>query len=101
MRETPSQRIASYLREDPLMGEVLGWSSAAPEGWESGRPGLAIRQLRWRLGLTQRALAAKAGLMQGHVQRVEAGLDCRISTLTRLLAAMGFEPMLALRTRRP
>lgn len=97
MAETPSQRIAKYLKEDPLLGEVLSWSLKAPRAWEAAHPGLAVRQLRWRLGLTQRALAAKARVTQGHVQRVEAGLDCHISTLTRLLAAMGFEPMLALR----
>ena len=100
MTETRCQRTAGYLKKDPLLGDVRGWSSTAPQEWEAAWPGLAIRQLRWRLGLTQRSLAARAGLRQGNVQRVEAGIDCRLSTLTRLLAAMGFEPMLALRPRR-
>ncbi|MBI3299131.1 MAG: helix-turn-helix domain-containing protein [Elusimicrobia bacterium] len=53
-------------------------------------------QIRRRRGLSQRALAELAGVGQGHVQRVEAGLDRRVSTLKRLLAAMGCKPLLAL-----
>lgn len=98
MREKPSQRIARYLKDDPLVEAVLGWSSKAPAQWETDQPGFALRQLRRRLALTQRDLAAAAGIAQGHVQRVEAGLDCRLSTLRRLLKAMGFEPILGIKS---
>lgn len=77
------------------MGQLARWSGQAPEAWEWGYPGGALVQLRRRLGLSQRDVAARAGISQGHVQRIEAGGDFRCSTLARLLAALGLAPMLA------
>ena len=55
----------------------------------------ASRALRWaRLtaGLSQRALAAKSGVPQSSIARIEAGtIDPRTGTLDRLLRACGFD----------
>ena len=52
---------------------------------EAGR---LLRHARKRAGLTQRALAEKAGVPQPYVARVESGAtDPRVSSLSRLLRA--------------
>ena|SRR5579884_2307514 len=55
----------------------------------------ATRALRWaRLtaNLSQRALAEGAGVPQSTIARIEAGsIDPRVSTLSRLLHACGFD----------
>src|SRR5947208_15578998 len=55
----------------------------------------AARGLRWarrRAGLSQRELAARSGVPQSTVGRIEAGLvDPRVRTLSRLLRACGFD----------
>ena len=51
-------------------------------------PGL--RAVRERVLLTQRELAAKAGLTQATVQKIETGASkARISTVRKLAAALG------------
>lgn len=53
-------------------------------------PGRALRQARRRAGLTQRALAARTGVAQPTIARIEGALDDpRMSTLSRLLRACG------------
>ncbi len=57
-----------------------------------------LRNARRRSGLTQRALAARAGVPQSTVGRIEAGaLTPRTDTLARLLRASGHELELATR----
>jgi transcriptional regulator with XRE-family HTH domain len=52
--------------------------------------GSALRYARRRAGLTQRELAARAGVPQPAVARIERGtMSPRIATLERLLAATG------------
>lgn len=55
----------------------------------------AARALRWarrRAGLSQRALAQKAGIPQSTIGRIESGeVDPRVGTLSRLLRASGFD----------
>jgi predicted transcriptional regulator len=47
-----------------------------------------LRHARKRAGITQRALAAKAGVAQSYVARVESGrVDPTVSSLSRLLRA--------------
>jgi transcriptional regulator with XRE-family HTH domain len=49
-----------------------------------------LRLARRRAGLTQRALAAKAGVPQPAIARIElGGVSPRLNTLTALLAATG------------
>jgi transcriptional regulator with XRE-family HTH domain len=50
----------------------------------------ALRYARRRAGLTQRALAAKSGVPQPAIARIECGVvSPRVVTLDRLLAATG------------
>lgn len=57
-------------------------------------PGKTLRAVRQSQHLSQRALAAKAGLGQNMVARVEQDADVRLSTLTRLGRAADLEVML-------
>ena len=53
--------------------------------------GRMVRHARRRAGLTQRQLAARAGIPQETIARIEKGrTDPRVSTLDRLLEAAGF-----------
>jgi transcriptional regulator with XRE-family HTH domain len=55
-------------------------------------PGTLLQKARRRANLSQRGLAARAGLPQSTVGRIESGsTDPRASTLSRLLRACGFE----------
>jgi transcriptional regulator with XRE-family HTH domain len=59
-------------------------------------PGRMVRYARRRAGLTQRELAAKSGIPQETIARIEADrVDPRVGTLDRLLeaCAMGLEVM--------
>jgi predicted transcriptional regulator len=56
------------------------------------KPGILLSEARERAGLTQRALARRAGTAQSVVARIELGVtDPGSSTLAKLLAAAGFE----------
>ena len=53
--------------------------------------GRMVRYARLRAGLTQRQLAAKAGIPQETIARIEKGrVDPRVGTLDRLLAAADY-----------
>ncbi|MGH2674245.1 MAG: helix-turn-helix domain-containing protein [Actinomycetota bacterium] len=53
-------------------------------------PARVLRQARRRAALTQRELAARAGVPQSVVARIESGaVTPRVDTLDRLLAAAG------------
>src|SRR5262245_11483204 len=53
--------------------------------------GRALRDARRRAGLTQRALALRAGIPQPTIARIESrAVVPRVDTLDRLLAACGF-----------
>ncbi len=53
-------------------------------------PGRVLRQARRRAGLTQRQLAAFAGVPQSRIARIESGaIVPRVDTFDRLLAACG------------
>jgi transcriptional regulator with XRE-family HTH domain len=61
-------------------------------------PGALIREHRQQLGLSQRALARRAGTTQAAVSRIESGLTApNWETLRALLIAMGHEPELRAR----
>lgn len=50
-----------------------------------------LRRSRLQAGLTQRELAARAGVPQSTVARIESGvLSPRVETLDRLLEVLGF-----------
>jgi len=53
--------------------------------------GRMVRHARRRAGLTQRQLAARAGIPQETIARIERGrVDPRVGTLDRLLEGCGF-----------
>ncbi len=53
--------------------------------------GRMVRDARHRAKLTQRELAAKAGIPQATIARIERGrVDPRVGTLDRLLEACGY-----------
>lgn len=53
--------------------------------------GRMVRDARRRTGLTQRQLAAKAGIPQATIARIERGrVDPRVTTLDRLLEACDY-----------
>ncbi|MBI4374938.1 MAG: helix-turn-helix domain-containing protein [Elusimicrobia bacterium] len=53
------------------------------------KPGRLIARLRRGLQLSQLQLARKSGVAQSLVSRIESGRDVRLSTLQRLLEALG------------
>jgi predicted transcriptional regulator len=54
-------------------------------------PGRMLRNARRRAGLTQRALAARTGIPQETIARIERGrVDPRVGTLDRLLEGAGY-----------
>ena len=56
------------------------------------KPATLVREARGRAGLSQRALARRAGTSQSVVARIELGItDPSSGTLSTILAAAGFE----------
>jgi DNA-binding XRE family transcriptional regulator len=52
-------------------------------------PAAYVRALRYAIGMTQAALARRAGLHQSHVAAIEAGRrDVQVGTLRRIFQAM-------------
>ena len=62
-------------------------------------PSGILKQRRLDMGLTQADLAARAGIEQSQVSKIERSLDVRLSTLMRLLTALDLDLLLAPRTR--
>ena len=52
---------------------------------------LTLRELRRRLHMTQGDLASRLGKGQGNVSRLESARDLKVSTLQKVLNAMGVE----------
>jgi transcriptional regulator with XRE-family HTH domain len=51
--------------------------------------GAAIKHSRERAGLSQAELGDQIGAPQSYVARIESGADVRVSTLLRVLSALG------------
>jgi len=51
--------------------------------------GAAVRRARSASGLSQAQLGAQIGIPQSYIARIEAGADVRVSTLARVLRALG------------
>ena len=77
-----------------LFEELLKAGAAVPAEWAGWPDERRFEFLRCRLQFTQGELAAKAGLAQSQVSRIEGGCDGLLSTWKKLYAAMGFELVL-------
>src|SRR3954471_8074421 len=78
------------------------WDDWAPAGAPmaaQGELGVALRAARYRAVLSQKELAARAGVSQAVVSRMERGHRCSWPVFCRLLDAMGFEPVITTRRR--
>jgi len=53
--------------------------------------GHQIRQRRQELNLSQEELAARIGLSQAHISRVEGGVSLSLATLERICLALSLE----------
>ncbi len=81
-------------------GDEAGWTvwfeivQDPAQRWVTHLDGHRLRRLRHHHGLTQAELAAKAGLSNATVARLEASTcpACRCRTLARLAAALGADP---------
>jgi len=73
---------------DPVRAALVHGESA-PRDFASWPPQECLRRLRIRFGLNRKQLAAKAGVSASLVGRAEKGADVRLSTLSRLYAALG------------
>ena len=81
-------------------GDEAGWTvwfeigQGPAQRWITVLDGHRLRRLRRHHGLTQAELAAKAGLSNTTVARLERGtcLACRCRTVARIAAALGIEP---------
>lgn len=61
-----------------------------------------LQAARAAKGLSQRALAAKAGVPQSHISKIEAGaVDLRLSSLIELARVLDLEPVLVPRRALP
>ena len=47
-----------------------------------------IKTEREKRGLTKYKLALMSGVTQSHIQQIESGLDCRVSTLKKVLEGL-------------
>ncbi len=77
------------IRQLTPIEETFALAERIPSYWRDLRTGAAIRNVRKALHLTQREVASAADISQSHLARLEAGMECRLSTLTRVFAAMG------------
>lgn len=68
--------------------QIDGQGFWSPEGGCDWPWPVLLRRLRLMRGLNQRQLAEKAGMVQSHVAKAESGVDVRLSTIERLIAAM-------------
>lgn len=82
--------LAAQIRKDldswkPKLDADGLWS---PDGGLDWSCAVLLRRLRRLRGLTQRQLAAQAGIVQSHVSKAESGADLHFSMVTRLIEAL-------------
>lgn len=78
----------------PPVDEQGYWAPRGAGDWDWP---MLLRRLRLMRGLTQVQLAVEAGVVQSHVAKAESGSDVRLSTVQRLIRALGCR--LSLRVR--
>lgn len=90
--------IAQTMRQDfeavAAGAEFLRLIEGAPAVWRERPAHFHVWLARKHAGLTQAELAERAGVQQSLVARVERGRDVRLSTMSRLYAALGYRVLL-------
>lgn len=90
--------IAKKLRRDfeevSAGHEFLRLIEKAPPVWRERPAHFHLWLARKLARLTQTELAAKAGMQQSLVARIERGRDARLSTMRRLYHALGYRMLL-------
>lgn len=81
--------VKPLLKVNDPVRDALAHGEAAPADFASWPVPMVLRRLRIRFGLNRKQLAEKAGVSQSLVGRAEKGADVRLSTLTKLYAAVG------------
>lgn len=87
-------------RAEDLVLDIMKCAAAAPSGWTRLPWHWALWRLRLRHHLGQGELAARAGMTQAQISRLERGRDPKLSTLRRVYGAMDCE-LLVLPLPRP
>lgn len=63
--------------------------------------GLAIRQAREAQNLTQEQLGERIGVQRARISSIEKGVNLRLSTLSRIFAALGVQVKLDIPNMKP
>lgn len=84
-RTRPFSELADKVRSDPVRRQEIETYKRAM------RDVLALAELRAGRGVTQKELAATAGVLQANISRIEHEEDLYLSTLRGYLAALGAE----------
>ena len=86
-----AQRLAELLKTMPQdsVAQALEHGRRLSADWRAMSAAELVLRLRRRFDMTQRQLAALAGLPHSKVNKVESGQDVRLSTLRRLFAGFG------------
>ena len=90
-----TERVARLVDEYPMYGTSPLWRAwiercrTRSEGEAVSGPPLALASLRQRRGLTQSKVAARAGMTQSDLSKLERRSDLRLSTLRAYAVALG------------
>lgn len=84
-----------YTQEEMLERTVGPIGTTARDEYEDKvadfKLGLAIREARERLNLTQEQLGERIGVQRARICSIEKGVNLRLSTIRRIFQALGLE----------
>lgn len=87
-----ADRVLNLVERHPMFGTSPLWRAwivqqrSTPSSLRAGR---ALRGLRSHRGLTQQQVAARLGMTQPEISKLEARSDVRLSTLRAYVASLG------------
>ena len=90
-----ADRVRSLLDAYPMYGTSELWRAwidrcrAAADSPQGPRPPIDLAALRQRMGLTQSAVAARMGISQSDLSKLERRSDVRVTTLRAYAKAVG------------
>lgn len=97
--------IKVYTQEETLDMTIGPRGSVAREEYEAEVKdylvGLAIRQARESQNLTQEQLGERIGVQRARISSIEKGANLRLSTLSRIFAALGMKVKLDIPNMKP